>query len=133
AALSEEIAPAATNSGSWPRSQRTARRLIDPATKRIQSERLLNVNLAFPRADCDEENTANQANAAHDRRKINPLLFGVLDFKRTKLGIFLFLVPVQAAPGKANDADDDQNNPDNPCRFHAFDPTVAGGRRSIAE
>ena len=49
------------------------------------------------------------------------------DLKRTQLGVFLFLVPAQAAPGKANDADDDQNDADDSSRFHDVDVTVADG------
>src|SRR5581483_2748862 len=119
----EEMAPAATNSGSWPRSQRTARRLTVPGTERIQSERFPDVNLAFPSPDCDQDNSADQTDSTDDRRKVYPLIFGMLDLQRTKLSVFFFRRPMQASPGKANNADDDQNNSNNCGRFHAPDTT----------
>jgi hypothetical protein len=57
----------------------------------------------------------------------------VLDFQRTKLRVFLLGRPMQAAPGKTHDTDDDENDSDNSSWFHNVDATKAGGRQSIAE
>ena len=59
--------------------------------------------------------------------------FGVLNFERSELRIFLFLVPAQAAPGKASDAHDDKNDADDSCWFHAANATAIAVRQSIAE
>jgi hypothetical protein len=40
---------------------------------------------------------------------------------------------MQASPGKADDADDDENDADNSSRFHNRDATAVVGRQSIAE
>ncbi len=56
------------------------------------------------------------------------MTFGVLDFKRTKLRVFLFFGPAQAAPGKANNPDDDQNDADNSSWFHGADATATVDR-----
>ena len=89
--------------------------------------------LTLATAESDQKNSAGQTDAAGNRRNVDALLFGVLDFQRTKLGIFFLLVPVQTAPGKANNANDDENNADDSSWFHDADVTKAGGRQSIAE
>ena len=48
------------------------------------------------------------------------MTFGMLDFKRPELCVFLFLCPTQATVGKADDTDDDENDPDNCSWFHTF-------------
>ena len=53
------------------------------------------------------------------------------DLKRTKLGVFLFGGPTQAAPGESNDADDNQNNADNSSGFHDVDLTTVAVLESI--
>ena len=59
------------------------------------------------------------------------MTFGMLDFDRTKLGVFLFLSPAQAAVGEADNADDDENDADYSSRFHSPDTTAVAGRQSI--
>jgi len=53
--------------------------------------------------------------------------FGVLDFERAELGVFLFLVPTEAAIGEADNANDDENYADDASWFHARDATAADG------
>jgi hypothetical protein len=38
--------------------------------------------------------------------------------------------PAQTAPGKSNDADDDQNNPDDAQRSHRLESTADAGLES---
>ena len=84
-------------------------------------------------AEGDTKNSADQTDAANDRRKSYPLLLRVFDFQRAKLRVFFFRIPEQAAPDEANDADDDQNNANDSSRFHKCETTMAGVRRSIVE
>ena len=56
------------------------------------------------------------------------MTFGMLDFNRPKLRVFLFLSPTQAAVGEANNPDDDQNDADYSSWFHSADATAAAGR-----
>ena len=46
------------------------------------------------------------------------MTFGVLDFKRPELSIFLFLSPTQATVSEADDANDDENDADYSSWFH---------------
>ena len=54
------------------------------------------------------------------------MIFGVLDFNRPKLGVFLFLSPAQAAVGETDNADDDENDADYSSWFHGADATAVG-------
>jgi len=56
------------------------------------------------------------------------MTFGVLDFKRPKLRVFLFLSPTQAAVGEADNANDDENDADYSSWFHGADATAVVGR-----
>jgi hypothetical protein len=47
------------------------------------------------------------------------LIFGVFDFQRTKLGVFFLSRPFYSAPGKANDADNDEDDADDSSWFHS--------------
>ncbi len=60
-------------------------------------------------------------------------MFGMLDFQRTKLGIFLLGRPMQAAPGETDNADDDENDADDSSWFHVSDTTATAGLQSIGE
>lgn len=42
------------------------------------------------------------------------------DLERTELRVFLFRSPVQAAPCKADNTDDDENNADDRSGFHEY-------------
>ncbi len=57
--------------------------------------------------------------------------FLVSDLKRTELRVLLFRGPTKAAPGKADNANHDQNDADNSSRFHNADAIAADGRQSI--
>lgn len=89
--------------------------------------------LRLARTEPDQNNSADQTDDADDRRKIYSLIFSVLDFQRTKLRVFLLGRPMQAAPGKTDNANDDENDADDSSWFHNVDATKAGGRQSIAE
>ena len=52
----------------------------------------------------------------------------VLDFKRSYLRVFLFLVPAQATPGKTDDTNGDENDADDYRWFHDVDATAVAGR-----
>ena len=56
------------------------------------------------------------------------MTFGVLDFERSELGVFLFLVPTEAAIGEADNADDDENDAYYSRWFHEADATAAVDR-----
>lgn len=56
------------------------------------------------------------------------MTFAVRDLKRTKLGVLFLFAPTQASPGKADDANDDQDDANNSSWFHAADATVVGDR-----
>ena len=56
------------------------------------------------------------------------MIFGVLDFKRPKLRVFLFLSPTEAAVGEADDANDDENDADDCSWFHGADATAVDAR-----
>ncbi len=56
------------------------------------------------------------------------MTFGVLDFNRPKLGVFLFLSPAQAAVGETDNADDDKNDADYSSWFHGADATAVCAR-----
>jgi len=51
----------------------------------------------------------------------------VSDFKWAQLGVFLFCRPTQTAPGKADEADNNENNADNTGWFHWRELTTAAG------
>jgi hypothetical protein len=85
------------------------------------------------RPDGDQGDAANQADAAHDRRKVNALIFSVLDFERTQLGVFFLGRPMNAAPGKTDNANDNENDADNSSWFHSADATAVAARQSIEE
>jgi hypothetical protein len=84
--------------------------------------------LSFSTADRDQDNSANQADSAHDGREIDSVFFLMRDLERTNLGVFLLFFPAQPAPGKADYADDDENNADDSCGFHGVDATGDVGR-----
>ena len=78
-------------------------------------------------------NSADEANRAHDRRKVNALIFSMLNFERSQLSILFLGRPMNATPGKTDNANDDENDADNSSRFHTANTTKVAGRRSIAE
>ena len=104
--------------------------MIQPRPDSIRSGREAKgkLPLSFSAADRDQDNSADQTDSAYNRRKTDSMTFGVLDFKRTKLRVFLFFGPAQAAPGKANNPDDDQNDADNSSWFHGADATATVDR-----
>jgi hypothetical protein len=75
-------------------------------------------NLRLPAPRDHQSNPADQANAAHDRREIDPVLFRVLDLNRTQLGVLFLTIPTEPTVGKADDADDDQDDADNARKLH---------------
>lgn len=87
----------------------------------------------FTRAEGNQGNPADQTNAADDRRKVDALILSVLDFERTKLGVFFLGRPMNAAPGKTDDANDDENDANESSWFHVGDATAGAARQSIAE
>jgi len=91
------------------------------------------VVLSLSGAEGDKKNSADQTDATDDRRKIDSLIFSMFDFQRTKLSVFLLGGPFDSTPGKANDADNDENDANNSSRFHAADPTTIAVPQSIAE
>jgi hypothetical protein len=90
----------------------------------------LELTLALSAADYDKHNSADQADSARHRRESDPMSFLVRDFKRAQLGVFLLYRPTQSTPGKADHADDNQQDADDYGWFHFVDPTMAGGLRS---
>ena len=56
------------------------------------------------------------------------MTFGVLDFNRPQLRVFLFFSPTQAAVGEADDANDDENDADYSSWFHGANATAGDGR-----
>jgi len=56
------------------------------------------------------------------------MTFGVLDFNRPKLRVFLFLSPTEAAIGEADNANDDENDSDYSNWFHSAEATADDGR-----
>jgi len=89
------------------------------------------VRLSLTAAESDQDNSANQTDAADDRRKTDSVTFRMLDLERTKLRVFLFFSPTQAAVGEADNPNDDENNTDDSSWFHGADATAGAGRQSI--
>jgi len=54
--------------------------------------------------------------------------FGVLDFERPNLRVFLFLTPPEPAVSKTDNANDDENDSDYSCWFHGANATAVAGR-----
>ena len=87
----------------------------------------LEPTLALSAADDDEHNSPNQADSARDWRKSDSVTFLVRDFKRAQLGVFLLCRPTQTTPGKADHADDNQQDADDYGWFHGAELTMAAG------
>ena len=56
------------------------------------------------------------------------MTLSVLDLDRSYLRVFLFLVPTEAAVGKANNPDNDENDAYYSSWFHGTDATAVDGR-----
>ena len=89
------------------------------------------MRLAFSAADNHQHDSADQTDSAGDRRKIDSVSLFVSDFKRAQLSVFLLCRPTQTAPGKADHADNDQNDADDCGWFHDAELTMAADLRAI--
>src|SRR5437660_1317692 len=92
--------------------RRAARRVAAARAKR-------QLRLALLVSREDEDNSADQANAAEDGREGDVVLLVRTHLQRAGIDHFFARSVGKAAVGKGNDANRDQNDPDDPCRFHA--------------
>ena len=87
--------------------------------------------LRFATAYRHQHDSADQTDATDDRWKRNSVPLGMTDLEWAKLGVFLFFSPAEAAPGKTDNPDDNQNDPNDSRRFHGSDVTTVAGLESI--
>lgn len=74
--------------------------------------------LAAARACDDEHNASGQNKAAEDGRDGHGLFLLVRDLERAEIDIFFLVVEAEAAEGKADDAQHDEDDSDDCGRFH---------------
>jgi hypothetical protein len=83
-------------------------------------------NLRLPTTQYHQGDPADQANAAHDRREIDPVLLLMSNLNRPELRIFFLGIPPQSTVGKAEDTHDDKYDADDARGLHR--PRVRGVR-----